>query len=119
MTNTSILILMKKYALLLFAALTFSCKSEPKKTSSVKKIETENWSMDKNALDGLSFLLTDKLDRETFNNICMPLIIKLYQKNPDKYKMVHIIGTKLSKESNIQAYNLGYENLKKELNKLK
>ncbi len=110
---------MMKKVLLLSIVFLMSCKSDPKEPSSLKKVETENRSMEKDLLEGLSFLLTYELDREAFNYKCIPWIQKLYEDDPDKYKMVHIIGYKLSKESNIQAYDLGYENLKKELNKLK
>ncbi|UOY05763.1 hypothetical protein L0P88_17685 [Muricauda sp. SCSIO 64092] len=110
---------MRHYALLLLVVFAISCKSEPKEPSSVKNVQTENRSMEKDLVQGLCFLLTDKLDQKTFNYKCIPWIQKLYEENPDKYKMVHIIGSKLSKESNMQAYDLGYENLKNELNKLK
>lgn len=110
---------MMKKILLLSVIFLMSCKSDSKEPSPLKKVKTENRSMEKDLLDGLSFLLTNKLNQETFNYKCIPWIQKLYEENPDKYKMVHIIGSKLSIESNIQAYDLGYENLKKELNKLK
>lgn len=110
---------MMKKLLLLSVIFLMSCKSDTKEPSPLKKVETENRPMANDPLDELSFLLINKLDQETFNEQCIPLIQKLYEQDSDKYKMVHIIGSKLSKESNMQAYDLGYENLKKELNKLK
>ncbi len=110
---------MKNYALLLLGVFMISCNEVPKKPPSLKKVGTENTSMEKNLLDKLSFQLINKPGQETFNEQCIPLIQKLYEEDPDKYKIVNIIGSKLSKEPNIQAYDMGYENLKKELNKLK
>ncbi|GAL77335.1 hypothetical protein JCM19274_5048 [Algibacter lectus] len=97
-----------------------SCKGETKEsTPPLEKVDTQNKLDEKYLLIDISLDLGNQLDQKEFTHQCFPVINRLYKEDSVKYKMVHIIGTKLSKESNIEAYSLGYENFKKEFNKLK
>jgi len=113
---------MKKYTLLLLMVFVMCCKSETKESIRLekpKKADTQNKLNEKYLLVKISLELENKLDQKEFTHQCLPIINRLLKEDSVKYQMIHIIGTKLSKEANMEAYGLGYENLKKELNKLK
>ncbi|MEP5340714.1 MAG: hypothetical protein ABJL44_13295 [Algibacter sp.] len=110
---------MKKYVLTTLVLFGISCKKEHRKPEETKKNETEIKMNEENLFIYLLFELNNEMDRKSFNDICIPMIEGLYKQNPNRYKMVQIIGAKLSKESNIEAFRFGLENIVKELNRLR
>lgn len=106
--------------LISFGLLIFSCDDGVKKPSktkskSLKEIQLENLSIENELRHKLSSHLINIIDQKAFNYKCVPVINKLNERNPRKYKMIHTISVKLSKESNEDVYNLGLDFLKKEL----
>lgn len=109
---------MKKLTLLLLVVFAMSCKGDTKEFIQLEKVNLQNEFNEKYLMIEITLELINKLDQQKFTSQCLPIINRVYKLDSTKYKMVHIIGTKLAKESNTEAYNLGYENLIKEFDKL-
>lgn len=121
---------MKKYTLFLLVMFLMACKSETKNGTQFEnprghyddefeEIDALNHHYEKNLLEKVTSELAKKLNQKAFTTQCLPVINRLHKVDTTKYKMIHIIGTKLSKESNAEAFQLGMENLKKEITKSK
>ncbi|MEP5340213.1 MAG: hypothetical protein ABJL44_01090 [Algibacter sp.] len=120
---------MKKYTVLLLVIFLTACKSETKNGTQFEnprdhydefeEIDALNRHYEKNLLEKISSELAKELDQKAFTTQCLPVVNRLHKVDSTKYKMIHIIATKLSKESNAEAFQLGMENLKKEITKSK
>lgn len=96
-----------------------ACKNEPeaKREINTNSINTVSVPVTDVYKADINRALLQDLDRITFKDKVLPSINKLYNSD-NKYKMLHLIAEKLSKESNNEAFKLGLENFKNEYKKL-
>jgi len=111
---------MKKIMMLVLAFSLLGCAEEKKEETDItsKKISIKDLRINKEEekrQEIIKLINEDNIDRIAFKTNVLPLLENLKDIDSVRFNILTMIGNKLSRETNEEAFQLGIENLKNEI----